>query len=260
MKNQFLFLNVLIFYVIFYSISYAQDSIIYVTPDDTLDLTLILDEPLIELPSNIPVNENSIYLYADFNNVKDESIPIYLINNSDKDFNYKGDQRPLLQQEYKVTDSIWQRSQAFYFGWCGAGYLYTAKLKSKGFTIFHKPFPSDGVEKIVRYVFYGTEVLPSNNGFGNVDFDEVEKARYDDIALDRNDENFLVNIIKGKIIPFSDEAQNNYLISKAMMALRDNYPDKATIVFEEIARDSTNKFYKQAIRDLKVIRKRNNSK
>ncbi len=230
-------------------ISFAQD--------EDLELVLSSGESINKLPKQIPIIEDNIYLYADFNNIQKESIPIYVVNNTNEDFKYSGFQVPLLQQEYKDIDEIWTRSQSFYYGWCGTPYLFNYKLKSKEFTIYYKSFPSNGTQKEVRYVFYETEILESNIGVGKVSLGEIEKAKFDDIALNINGEDFLIKIIKGEIVAFEEEHENNFLVSNAMMILRNKYPDQAKIVLSEIATNPSNKFYEQAIRDLRVIRERN---
>jgi hypothetical protein len=247
MKNKILL--ILILHLSAGSISFTQN--------EEFEFVLSMGDSINILPTQIPIIENKIYLYADFNNINNESIPIYLVNNTNNEFRYTGSEVPLLQQEFKDSDGIWKRSQSFYYGWCGTPYLFDYKIEPKKFEVFYKPFPSSGNKKEVRYVFYEKEILKSNIVFGNVSSEEIEKAKFDDIALSISGEDFLIKIIKGEIVAFEEERKNDFLIGMAMMQLRNQYPNTATVILSEIANDPANKFYEQAVRDLKVIRERN---
>lgn len=213
-----------------------------------------------ELPGYVPVIRDSIYLYADFNNIRNETIQVYLINNTDVDFNIDGYQIPLIQQEFRDGDSIWRRSQSYNYGWCGTQYSYYLNIKPSEFVIIQRSFPSKGVKKKVRYNFYGRDIRYSNTGQGRISPDEVKEAEYDDIALNTSGSEFLINIIKGKVIPFKDERTNDSLIRKTIVKLRDKFPGQALVVLQEIAGDPANKFYPLAVRNLKILREREHKK
>ncbi len=230
-------LSLLTIYLIMHTVSLAQDT-----------------ESVSKLPEYIPVIEGSIYLYADFNNIRKETIPVYLINNSDEDFNLTGPQIPLIQQEFRDNDSTWRRSQSYNYGWCGNQYFYNWKIKSKEFVTVHKSFPSKRIKKKVRYNFYGKDILHSNIGLGRINPDEVKRTEFDDVALYRYDSEFLIKIIKRKIIPFKEERKNDSLIRKTLMILRNKFPDQALVILKEIAGDPANKFYSLAVRNLKVLK------
>lgn len=207
------------------------------------------------LPDYVPVISDSIYLYADFKNIRKETIRVYLINNSDEDFNIDGYRIPLIQQEFRDDDSSWSRSQSYNYGWCGTGYFYNMEIKPEEYVIIHKSFPLKGIEKKVRYNFYGKDIGYSNSGWGRISPDEVRKAEYDDIAINTYNADFLIKIIKKEVIPFEEERTNDALIRKTLVLLRQKFPDQALIILQEIADDPSNKFYPLAVRNLEILMK-----
>ena len=94
--------------------------------------------PVSKLRKSIKLIPNSTFLFADFNNIDSNSIPIYLINNSDSTIILDGYELAFLQQEHLTKSNVWVRSKPYYFGWCGTQYFYTKEIKPFHFIIIKK--------------------------------------------------------------------------------------------------------------------------
>ena len=217
-------------------------------------------ESINKLPKHIPIYNDKIYLYADFENIVDQSISVYIINNTNESFKYDGYLMSLLQQEFKDANNIWCRSQSYYYGWCGTGYLLEDGIRPGEFTLVKKLFPKIGEKRKIRFNFFKTSITASNSGIGFINLEEVEEAKYDDIALEITGAEFLIKIIKGEIAPFKTEAENEHLITRAIPNLSFYYPDEAIPILESIASDPLNKFQRQAIANLESIEKKKQKK
>lgn len=232
------------------------DTTIHITAEEWDESEFWYSEPLSNLPKHIPIYDEVIYLYADFSNIVNNTIQVYLINNSKKKFKYNGYLWSLLQKEFKDTNNTWTRINYHFYGWCGTGYIMEYGIRPGEFIVFENSIPDEGEEHEVRYHFYTTDVVTSNLGIIKINKDEVEEAKYDDIALQINGANFLVQIIKGEIAPFDSAYKNENLIWRAIPVLSFNYPEEAIPILESIANDSLNKFQRQAIANLEGINKR----
>jgi hypothetical protein len=213
-------------------------------------------EPIFKLPEHIPIYEDLIYLYADFDTIINDTLQIYIINNTSDKFKYNGYLLTLLQQEFKDTNNIWVRTRSHFYGWCGNGYLWEDGIRSREFIVYKDVIPEVGEEQEVRYHFYNTDIITSNIGLVKINKKEVEEAKFDDIALKIRGADFLIKIIKGEIAPFATETENETLIQRAIPNLSFYYPDEAIPILESIATDPSNKFQRQAIANLKSIEKK----
>lgn len=217
-------------------------------------------EPIIKLPEHIPIYEDLIYVYVDYDNIFNDTLKVYIINNTGEKFKYNGYLWSLLQQEFKDTNNIWTRTRSHFYGWCGTGYLWEDGIRSREFIVFSDVIPEVGEEHEVRYHFYNTNIVTSNIGVIRISKKEVEEAKYDDIALKIRGADFLIKIIKGEIVPFATEAENETLIQRAIPNLSSYYPDEAIPILESIANDPSNKFQRQAIANLESIEKKKQKK
>ena len=124
--------------------------------------------PISKLPDNIPIYNNKIYLYADFENIVDQDISVFIINNTQDSFKYNGLLLPLLQQEFKDTNSIWKRSQFYEYGSCSRGYLFDAVVRPGEFEVVKKTLTKVGEKHEIRFNFFNTPIVASNSGTGYI--------------------------------------------------------------------------------------------
>ncbi len=220
--------------------------------------------PIEELTKYAPIYPNKIYLFADFDYVtsintkgnKDlKYIPVYIINNTDKEFSFTYFEKQALQQVYRVGKNNWVRSQRHTYSTCGSSYSWRLELGPKRFYKVQKFFPVEGEKKIVRYIFFNTEVLGSNAGFGMVDMDEVDKARFDRLALNISSSEFLMDIINKKIEPYETDKESKKLVENAIESLAWRFPEIAVPILEEIGNNESNPFQEKAKKNLELIKK-----
>ncbi len=216
-----------------------------------------------EVSKYAPIYPDKIYLFADFDNVATTNgikkskapkyIPVYIINNTNKEYSFTGLEMETLQQVYRVNDSIWIRTQPRTPAWCGNSYDWVVEIGPKEFYKVLKYLPDDGEKQIIRYTFFNSEVVSSNAGFGMVDIDEAEKAKYDLLALRICSSDFLIDIINSKIEPFETESENEKFVQRAMDMLTWRFPEKAIPILKRIANNVENPFQENAKYNLKII-------
>lgn len=219
--------------------------------------------PIEEISKYVPIYPDKIYLFADFdyvasinknNGTKDPKyIPIYIINNTEEEYSFTGLEMQTLQQVYRVNDSSWIRTQPRIPAWCGNSYDWVVEIGPKEFYKVLKYLPDDGEKQIIRYTFFNSEVVSSNAGFGMVDIDEAEKAKYDLLALRICSSDFLIDIINSKIEPFETESENEKFVKRAMDMLTWRLPEKAIPILEKIANNNESPFQENAKYNLKII-------
>lgn len=218
-----------------------------------------------EISKYIPIYPDKIYLYADFdyvasinknNGTKDPKyIPVYIINNTNKEYSFTGLEMETLQQVYRVNDSSWIRTQPRIPAWCGNSYDWVVEIGPKEFHKVRKNLTDDGEKQIIRYTFFNSEVVSSNAGFGMVDIDETEKAKYDLLALRICSSDYLIDIINSKIEPFETVSENEKFVKRAMDMLAWRFPEKSIPILEIIANNNESPFQENAKYNLKIIDK-----
>jgi hypothetical protein len=217
-------------------------------------------KPLSELPSHIPIYKDIMYLYADYENVSDNIIPIYIVNNTANKFEYDFYSEILLQQEFKDSDSIWRRSKSYYqFSSCRP-FIGQYEIRPYEFTLDEDFILNEGEEYEVRYRYFTTGIVTSNIGKAKINLEDAEVARFDDIAFRTSGADFLINIIKGELAPFDTQEKNDKLIGKAIIELSFYYPDEAIPILSVLAKDYANKFCAIATANLESIKKRKQQK
>lgn len=252
----------LVLFVILNINFYCQiDSIPMIQEDDLDNNTL--GESIAKLPSHIPLYNDIAYLYADFENVqkhyKDSEksfIPVFLINNSQEIIIINGYEEPELQQEYEFEENKWIRTQPYHYGWCGTQYLFGIRLKPGEYYCFYEYFLEEGDKEKLRYTFLNKNIASSNSGLGRINKDEVEKTKYDDIALNNADFEFLKKLAKGEIEPYDEENENNTIRLYAIEQMSFRFPVQAIPVIIEISNNSDGWFKEAVERNLEEARKR----
>ena len=227
------------------------------------------------LDASIPRKEGKIYLWADYKKIRDNRIPIYIINNTDSVIKYDGYQLAEIQQEFQNSSSNWQRSTYLFFSWCGTPYVYNIKIFPREFYTSSEPFLSGKRKYKVRYTSFSSKIESSNIVWGNIDISEVEIAKYDDISFNYCDVDYLIKVIKEmprpyKVIPKSYtfiekypkyaralfESLNKNIIYNAIRKLGDRFPIKALEILEPIASNMNHPYNDAASWEIKVIKNR----
>ncbi|QQS36096.1 MAG: hypothetical protein IPM56_17950 [Ignavibacteriales bacterium] len=255
----FLIIIVLFFPAVIYCQEYSTDTVYVTSPK--FDETKYWDsKPISELPAHIPIYKDIMYLYADFENIKDGAIPIYIINNTPTSFEYDSQKMELLQQEFKDSDSIWRRSASFYHVSSCVVLLRSDGIRPFEFLLISDFVLKKGEEYDARYRFFNTDIVTSNIGKAKINLEDAEVARYDDIALRASGADFLNKIIKGEIAPFETHEKNDELIWRALFNITSYYPDEAIPVLSVLAKDYASKFCEYAMRILESLKKRKQEK
>lgn len=216
--------------------------------------------PISKIPQKIKLKNNSIFLYSDFANVDSNTIPIYIINNTDTTINLSGYDLALLQQEHKTLDSNWERNNPYFYGWCGTQYDYNVVVNPHCFAVLQEPFNQNGAPTKIRYNLFNSKVLPSNIGNGFYRKEEAEKAKYDDISMQLNGCKFLISIIKdcNKIKVNDDDKYE--IVWRAIIKLKRRCPKQAILLLTELSNDSTYKYRSEVERSLVIMQNKQNNK
>ena len=94
-KNNLVRISLITFLFINYPFEFmlAQDLSLdttYVIADKWDGSTYWDSEPISRLPKHIPIYNDMIYLYADFDNIISDTLKVYIINNTTEKFVYNG--------------------------------------------------------------------------------------------------------------------------------------------------------------------------
>jgi len=157
------------------------------------------DVPLKELPARVKAPEGKLTLFADFSDVREEHVALYLVNRTGKKLEFESQDGVLyIKLQAKMKDGAWARAQGHLFSWCGNSYFTRPELPDGRFLRLRGYFPKKGEKRNVRYRLYGTELV-SNAGAGRVDPAEIEKCRGDSFAARFGDFRTVAAIASGKV-------------------------------------------------------------
>ena len=231
--------------------------------------------PISLLPSNIPLTEDKVYLWADTTKIEESTVQVLLINNTEKELKFNGHQLARIQAEYKNNFHNWLRFIPFFYGWCGTAFAYDITIPPKEFYVSKEYFRPGIVKSEIRFTFYGDETKSSNSFFVNIDTSEIELAKFDDITYMFCDDKYLINIIEEmpkpyKEIPISQKSLhsinkdslfiklfNDGVVLRAMDELVKRFPDKTLIVLEPIAENKNYPYQDRANRIINAIKNKN---
>jgi hypothetical protein len=144
------------------------------------------------LPTKVAATEGELSLYADYDGTGPGTIALYLVNKTDEDAVLPSQDGALfIKLERLRPDGIWERAETHRYSGCGNSYFPTT-LKSSRFFRFQGLYPSNGAPHRVRYRSYGGVKMVSNAGAGLVPKEQIEEARYDQMAI-----NHVPNTLKG---------------------------------------------------------------
>jgi hypothetical protein len=143
-----------------------------------------IGKPLANLPGHVKAAEGELTLFADFKAKGEKSVPIYIVNRTDKPVKfYHQDGFLFVMLEYEAKPGWWVRAQSHVFSWCGNSYYGTPELAGDTFAVVHGYAPDEGTKSKVRYSFYQQKFkVSSNHGDGLVSKAEIERAATDVLA------------------------------------------------------------------------------
>ncbi len=243
---------------LFSIILFIAPQIIFAQLDDSLYTNWFGGHKIEQLPDYIDVIENSIFLYADYSHIRDDSIPIYIINTSDSVFQCDGYDLAYLQQEHQNQANKWIRSRSYFFGWCGTQYDYTLKVNPGHFSILEELLLKEGEKCNVRFSLLNSQVISTNIGLGYFSHIGAETAKYDDISMKLNGSDFLISIIKNGLSNYNGREKTKIIIQRAIRNLSWYYPDIAIPILKELSNNTNSEYQEAAANNLKAIyRKRN---
>ena len=215
--------------------------------------------PISKISPKIKLKDNSISLYSDFANIDSSFIPIYIINNTDTTIHFSGDDLALLQQEHKTLDSNWERSNPYFYGWCGTQYDYNIVIDPHCFVLLQEHINQNGNPTKIRFNLLNSKVLPSNVGNGFNIKEEIEKAKYDDISMQLNGCKFLISIIKDYNKINLSNGKRYEIVQRAAYKLYRRCPEQALLLFTELSNDSTYKNRNIFKRKLQLLKEKQNN-
>ncbi len=160
------------------------------------------------LPLQVHAPEGQVSLFADYGDVRDGLVVLYLVNRTSRRIAFSAqDGDPFCKLEM-LDKGRWRRAQQHYYSTCGNSYSHMPALRPDEFFRFLGHMPRHGIPRTVRYRIYadfarlpsgdeptdllgimpqGTEdirlQLVSNAGSGRVDPNEVAHARRDVMAV-----------------------------------------------------------------------------
>ncbi len=158
--------------------------------------------PLTQLPPHLTWPEDVFSVVADYADHEiDGRIPVYLINATSEDVELETqDGNPYLKLEYLDTGGTWRRAQTHWYGWCGNAWFTTVlnpcrAMKFKGYQ------PARGDTHTIRFAIYrrGHE-RSSNAGSGLAAVEDIERARFDDMAIADGDFELVAGLALGSIV------------------------------------------------------------
>ena len=138
--------------------------------------------PLSKLPAHVKASADKLTLFADYSDVRNEGVALYLVNRTGKKLSFESQDGQLyIKLEAKEKNGTWARAQGHMFSWCGNSYFMHPELPHGHFLRLHGHYPRKGETREVRYRFYGNDLV-SNVGQGRVDPAEIKKCRGDSFA------------------------------------------------------------------------------
>ncbi len=222
------------------------------------------------LPAKVTSVPGQLTLFADYSDVHDEHVVVYLVNRTDDVLLFAAQNSELyIKLEAQLPEGDWQRAETYHDSWCGNSYDHTPELPPETFFRFLGLYPKDGPPRPVRFRLYGESfgIAPapefgssssqkaldviSNTGIGRVSSELIEEARYDDLAARWGDFQTL------SIIALGHNPQGSaFELASRINAIESlgRFPSGETLnLFEKLLRDENSEIRYAAIRSLPAI-------
>jgi hypothetical protein len=199
------------------------------------------------LPKHVVATAGKLSVFADFKDIRDKFMVVYLVNGTDKPIHLPAQDGDIyLKMEVKDAKGKWQRAQAHAYSTCGNSYI-SITVPAKSYVRTLGSYPNQGKQRAIRYKLYnryqtaffsankkskaGIDVI-SNVGQGGVPKDAIERAKYDSMAIGNYcDQKTLFDLASGKIKPLQGPVLGSSR-SRAISSLA-RFNDAKTITFLE---------------------------
>lgn len=189
--------------------------------------------PINELPEHVSATDGQLSLFADFNDVRNGWVVLYLINRSGDTVRAPTQSNDLYAKlEYLDANQKWQRAQSHVYDTCGNSYE-SVRIPDDTFMRLLGWMPKEGQPATVRYKIYSELEVASNSAMGRVIPAEIEKASNDVMSVHMGDADRLRQVLL---------EPNSLPIKLHMMALyrlRKLPPEQSVPIFESLLADDT---------------------
>ncbi len=147
---------------------------------------------LAELPPHVQHEAGKLSLYADYDDRLQGRIVVHVINATERDQSLPNqDMDPFLKLFARNDQGDWVRAQSHRYSWCGNSYFQDFQLPSGTFRSILGWIPQAGKLRSVRYQIEGNVGIMSNEGQLPIDDSEIERARFDEMAIQSGDIEFV---------------------------------------------------------------------
>lgn len=134
-----------------------------------------------DLPDNVVAKDGELTLYADFDDVWQNQVVLYIVNRTEAAIAMPAQDGDLyVKFETLTKDGTWKRAQTHNYSWCGNSY-HSVTLEPNHFITILGWLPEKGVKQNVRYRFYSDMEAASNVGVALVDADMIKAAQNDEM-------------------------------------------------------------------------------
>jgi hypothetical protein len=202
-------------------------------------------EPVEKLPRHVQAIPGQVTLYADFGEVWDGGIVLYLINRTQEPiYSQLPGWMPWTKLEARNAAGSWERAQAHFSGFCPVGES-AAVLEPDRFIQLLGYLPRKGETRDVRYRIFGDMEILSNVGPGLADPVEIREAQFDKISIGNADAEILKRF-------FLDEAEKleyrRFVLYDAFNRLQSLPTEQAMPLIEMLL--SSDKWMRDSHRDI----------
>lgn len=143
--------------------------------------------PINQLPEHVSATDGQLSLFADFKDVRNGWVVLYLINRSGETVRAPTQSNDLYAKlEYQDANQKWQRAQSHVYDTCGNSYD-SERIPDDTFMRLMGWMPKEGQPATVRFKIYSELEVASNSAMGRVKPDEIEKARDDVMSVHMGD-------------------------------------------------------------------------
>ncbi len=144
-------------------------------------------KPVDELPQVVQAPDGKVTLYADYGDIWQGRVVLYLVNRTEETVNFPAQDSDLyIKQETRDGEGRWCRAQTHVYSFCNQSYSPVA-VGPDEFIMVLGWLPEAGEEKEIRYKVYSEAEVISNIGKGRVDPRAIKAARYDEMSMAKAD-------------------------------------------------------------------------
>lgn len=208
-------------------------------------------ESIDRLPKHVKAKSGELTLFADYTDIRDYGIVLYLVNRTDRRIDFATEDDDVHVMLEALSESRrWERAQTVhdYVG-CGNSY-YNRTLAPGEFFRFLGYQPTEGKPTTIRYRMYTDSVNPiSNAGPGRARSAEIVSSRRDRLVLGFGSFDAVRDLALGTV-------RGTWLGGsrpRAVEALRRFPPEVSTEVFIALLGDADGRVREEAIKSIGMI-------